>query len=296
MLSIYSSCDEIDLRGRAKIRAVATAASHRAREGAAGASGNRDGAQRITVINPTPRNPRTPQTSAGGARRASVTAREGWRKVTKRQWMGAVAVVGASIGVALLYQRIDIAAVHERAQRLNGVLVFGLITVLPLLGFPVTVAHAVAGARFGLGLGLGLVAVSIFLQLLISYGLVQVAREVFTRRLHKVSRHLPAGADGPVTLFTVLLPGVPYFAKNYVIPVLGVPLRTFLLWAFPVHVARSSIAIFFGDKSGDLTPGRIAFFVIYAIVITVGCGWAFRRLRAQLQGPQSKGDDPKRDA
>lgn len=231
-----------------------------------------------------------------GAPSEGATWRERLRTVTVRQWAMAALVVAALIIVAWLYRRIDLAAVHARAQRLNGGLVFGLITVLPLLGFPATVTQVAAGARFGMPLGLALVAVSIFLQLLISYGLVHLAREVFARRLHKVRRHLPEGADGPVTLFTVLLPGVPYFAKNYVIPVLGVPLRTFLLWAFPVHVAKSSIAIFFGDKSGDLTPGRIAFFVVYAIVITAACAWTFRRLRAQFRRPSSSADDRPGDA
>ncbi|WP_255558764.1 TVP38/TMEM64 family protein [Horticoccus luteus] len=242
------------------------------------------------------RSARRPKQSEQPATGKSPTWRERLRNVTKRQWISAAVVVLALIGIAWLYHHIDIDAVHDRAQRLNGWLVFVLITVLPLLGFPITIAHAVAGVKFGMGLGLALVSVSILLQLLISYGLVHLFRDVFARRLKKVRRQLPKGANGPVTLFTVLLPGVPYFAKNYVIPVMGVPLRTFLLWAFPVHVARSSIAIFFGDKSDDLTPGRITFFVIYAIVITVGCGWAFRRLRSQLQGPQSKEDDPKRGA
>jgi len=89
---------------------------------------------------------------------------------------------------------------------------------------------------------------------------------------------------------------VPYFAKNYAIPFMGVPLRTFLLWAFPVHVARSSIAIFFGDKSDDLTPGRIAFFVGYSIVVTAACAWTFRRLQAQLRDRRSGADGRKRAA
>lgn len=218
------------------------------------------------------------------------------RRITPRQWMMGGAVVVALVAIAFLYQRIDIEAVHARAERLNGGLVFALITLLPLAGFPITVAHAVAGARFGTGLGLALAAVSILLQLLISYGLVHLFRDVFARRLHKVRKQLPKGANGPVTLFTVLLPGVPYFAKNYVVPVMGVPLRTFLLWAFPVHVARSSIAIFFGDKSDELTPGRIAFFVVYGLVISAACAWTFRRLRAQLPSPQPAAGDRTRAA
>jgi uncharacterized membrane protein YdjX (TVP38/TMEM64 family) len=99
-----------------------------------------------------------------------------------------------------------------------------------------------------------------------------------------------------VTQFTMLLPGVPYFAQNYVLPVIGVPLGTYMLWSVPIHIVRSIVGIAFGDMSDDLSPLHIAGFVAYFVVITVACTWAFRRLQARMKGPQPKAGGRKRRA
>jgi uncharacterized membrane protein YdjX (TVP38/TMEM64 family) len=181
--------------------------------------------------------------------------------------------------ILFLYSRVDIDRVHQWTEALDSWLVFLLIVVLPLVGFPVSVVHMLAGIRWGTAVGLQLVVISIALQLLASFALVHLFRPVFEKRLEKVRRKIPAGAHGPVCLFTMLLPGVPYFAKNYVLPLVGVPLRTYLLWCFPLHALRSSVGVMFGDASDELTPQRIAFFVVYGLTIAAACTWAFRRIR-----------------
>lgn len=57
--------------------------------------------------------------------------------------------VGAVLVVFSRYIEVD--AVHAFADRQNGALVFALLTVLPLVGFPVSVLHIAAGIRFGFG-------------------------------------------------------------------------------------------------------------------------------------------------
>lgn len=195
----------------------------------------------------------------------------------------AAAVVVACAALAVFSKQIDVHAVHAWTEGINGAAVFALMVVLPLVGFPVSVTHAVAGMRFGLGLGFGLAALSIILQLLASYALVHAAPRLFERRLRRWRERLPEGSHGPVTLFTILVPGVPYFAKNYVLPLIGVPLRTYLLWAGPIHIARSVVGVALGHLSDELNPLRVTAFVVYFLAITLGCAWAFRRVRAQVK-------------
>jgi len=214
-----------------------------------------------------------------------------------RRTLITIAVVAlACIGLVLLYGQIDVAALHRRAQNLNGPLVFVLITILPLAGFPVSVTNAVAGVRFGFGMGVALVSLSIALQLLASYALVKAAPKFFVHRLEPLHQRLPAAAHTPLTQFTMLLPGVPYFGKNYLLPMVGVPLGTYLLLGFPIHVARSVVGIISGDMSGHLTAPRITGFVVYTIVITVGCAWALRQLRAKMRDRPTKVNGRKRPA
>lgn len=201
------------------------------------------------------------------------------RRLTPKQyvWLGvAVAIV---TGVLLFYRELDLDAIHARADELNGGVVFAAMVVLPLVGFPVSIVHAVAGLRFGLGVGCALVALATFLQLLTAYGLVKLMPGFFARKLEPLRKRLPEGAHTPVTLFTMLLPGVPYFSQIYVLPLIGVPLGTFLMWSLPINVARSVVGVTFGDICDNLTPLRMAGFGAYIVTIILLCSWAFRRLR-----------------
>lgn len=217
-------------------------------------------------------------------------------EIDRRKIIIAVSILVACVAFALLYRQIDIPALHARAQEINGGLVFVLITVLPLIGFPVSICHAIAGVRFGLGWGLALVAGSIVLQLLASYALVKAAPNFFTKRLARFRDRVPKGAHTPVTQFTMLLPGVPYFAQNYVLPLIGVPLATYLLWGSLIHMLKSIIGVLFGEMSADLTPGRIAIFVAYAIFITLTTAWTFRRLQERMKGQPPRANGRKRRA
>lgn len=209
-----------------------------------------------------------------------------------RQLAGIAALLIAGALLTAFYRQIDMHALHARAESVNGVLVFSLLTLLPLLAFPVSVAHAVAGVRFGIGWGFVLVALSILLQLLASYALVRAAPRFFAKHLEAIRQKLPHAAHGPLTIFTMLLPGAPYVAQIYVLPLVGVPLRTFVAWSFPITAARSIVGITFGNVSADLTPWRIAGFCAYGIAITATCAWSFQRLRAQLADPPATAGDP----
>lgn len=215
----------------------------------------------------------------------------GRRRITPRQYvMGAVGIV-VVVALIVFYEHIDMAALHARAEAMNGLTLFALVTLLPLLGFPVSVLHAIVGARFGMAYGMLIVAVTILLQMLASYGLVKLFPSLFARRLEPLRKRLPSGAHRPVTLFTLLLPGAPFFAQNYVLPLIGVPLRTFLCWGLPLHTTRSVIGVLFGHLSDHLTPLRIAGFVLYTMTVITGCALAFRRLQRAMQDqPPEAGD------
>jgi uncharacterized membrane protein YdjX (TVP38/TMEM64 family) len=202
--------------------------------------------------------------------------------LSKVPWRLVIIGVVLCVGLAVLSRYVTIEMVHEQANRLNGFVGFLLLTILPLVGFPVIPLHIVAGIRYGGPLGLLLVSLSILLQLLASYFLVHTFRRKFSKRLKPVKDRIPRGAHGTMCLFAMLLPGVPYFAKNYVLPFLGVPLRTYLAICLPIHAVRSSVAIFFGDKSDELTPTRITWLAVYFAATLLASWWMFRRLRAQL--------------
>lgn len=195
---------------------------------------------------------------------------------------------------ALLYSRVDIHALHETAARLPAVPAFALLTVLPLLGFPASILHVAAGIRFGAPLGLALVASSIALQLVTSHLIVGRWRARFeqSRWLRRLRSRLPEGSHSSICVFAVLLPGAPYAAINYVLPLIGVRLRTFFLCCFPLHTLRSTITVVLGDQSDRLTPARLAVLAGYALLIAGASWWMYRRVKRQFEGRPAAAGDP----
>jgi uncharacterized membrane protein YdjX (TVP38/TMEM64 family) len=196
---------------------------------------------------------------------------------------------------ALLYSQIDVHELHRSAARLPAGVAFALLAILPLIGFPASLLHVAAGIRFGAPLGLLLVSLSIALQLLASFAIVRIWRHRFERArwVKKVRKRIPEGAHASICVFTVLLPGAPYTGINYVLPLIGVPLRTFMLCCLPIHTLRSTVTVIFGDQSDSLTPARLAGLVAYAVTILGVSWWMYRRVRRQFEGRPAAASDPK---
>lgn len=216
--------------------------------------------------------------------------------LTPRRLLSVLAIL-AVIGAFFYFRdQLDLKRLHDHAHDFNAAAVLLALTFLPLLGFPVSVLHAIAGAKFGLGLGMVYVALSIAVQICLSYGIVRLAPNFFARRFDWLRKKLPPTTHRSLTLFTLLLPGAPYFAQNYVLAVTQVPFRIFFGYALPINCARSSIGVIFGEWSGHMTPGRIAVIVVYNVTIMLFCGLAFRRLRAQLQNRPPEENGPTQPA
>jgi uncharacterized membrane protein YdjX (TVP38/TMEM64 family) len=211
-----------------------------------------------------------------------------WRKIAS------FALVFGAISAAV-YSQLDIEAVHREAARIGGGVAFALLVVLPLVGFPASLLHVAAGIRFGAPLGLALVSLSILIQLFASYAIVRIWRKRFERArwVTKIRERIPDGAHASVCVFTVLLPGVPYAAVNCVLPIIGVPLRTFIACAWPLHTLRSTVTVIFGDQSAHLTAARLAVLLAYALTIAGASWWTYRRLQAQFAGPPPVAGDQK---
>jgi uncharacterized membrane protein YdjX (TVP38/TMEM64 family) len=217
-------------------------------------------------------------------------------RLTPRRIALLLAVALALVACIVFRRQLNLRDLHAHAHEMNpAVVVLGLF-VLPLLGFPVSVLHAITGARFGLPLGMTFVGLSILFQLFASYGIVRLAPDFFAARFAWLRKKLPPATHGPLTLFTLLLPGAPYFAQNYVLAIARVPFWLFFRYAFPIAFGRSIIGVVFGEWSGHMTPGRITVFVLYSAAVTLICALAFRRLRARLQSPPRGGNDRKRSA
>lgn len=200
----------------------------------------------------------------------------------KQNWRTLALIGGLAIGISIFWGRLDVDEVHAWAKRMPAGWAFLLMLVLPLIGCPATLVNLAAGVRFGIAGGLPLVALAITIHQFIAFALVRWMPGMFTKLVRPLRERLPRGSHKAVTMFSALLPGIPYWMQVYSMPMLGIPLRTVLLCAVPFHTMRSLLALVGGGISDHLTPWSIAGLVAYATVLMTACAVAGRRLRKEM--------------
>lgn len=203
-----------------------------------------------------------------------------------RWWLLAAALAALAV-VWIASAGVDWAALQDRIAALNGGLVFVLMATLPVAGFSVGVIYLVAGAKFGPLLGGVAVAGATAIHLLLTHWisgsfLRQPLLRLLARRNHRLPE-IPAGEHASISVMAALVPGVPYFARNYLLALSGVPLRTYFWICLPIYVARSYVTIFLGDLSAD--PNRRGFIILIAVyALKLGiCAYLIARLRRRYK-------------
>lgn len=219
---------------------------------------------------------------------------------TGRPWKGwlsgrvAVGIAGSVFVAALIglmWGRVDLAALHSMARALPPLPVLGAMAVLPLVGFPVSWLHVVAGARFGWLGGLAAVAVTTVIQHWLGWALVRLLPASVFARLAPWRRHLEGAGHRDATLLCGLLPGLPYTAQVYLLPLIGTPFRYLLGLTTVLHTARAVVTLLLGDLSGALTTGRVVLLASYYLGLFAASAVALAHLQRSLR---RKADDSAR--
>lgn len=203
-------------------------------------------------------------------------------------WLAGLAVAFVITAVFLFFRLgIDLEEVQSWMASLHGGMVFLLMSLLPLIGFPVSILHVVAGARFGEWWGLGAAGLSVIVNLLLTYWIghsfLRRPLAAFFRKTKYKQPEVPKGAYASFSLLTALVPGIPYTAKNYLLVLSKVPFKPYFWVCFPVHTIRASLGIFFGGFLDDLTPPRIIFLLVYSVFILWLCRRVIDRVRGQVE-------------
>lgn len=213
---------------------------------------------------------------------ARVLFQLGSLAVTPRLLVRAALAAAAALAISLLWGRLDLADLHARAKALSGIGVVAAITFLPLIGFPVSWLHLIAGVRFDFIGGMVVVAVTSVLHHVLGWGLVRVLPRRLFARLDPWREKLRGAGHRDATLLCCLLPGMPYTVQLYLMPVLGMPFRLMFGLSAALHTARAVVTILFGDLSENLTPARIAGLVAYYLLLFSVSAWTLHHLRRSI--------------
>jgi uncharacterized membrane protein YdjX (TVP38/TMEM64 family) len=208
----------------------------------------------------------------------------------RRRWLLLLAafLVVTGMGAAFYLSELDWTDVHAALQRVPAAVAIALMALLPLSGFSVAIVYVVAGARFGV-VGGGIVVMVVTCVHLVASN--WIARSFMGGPLARyiARRNFPfprvtAAAHAPVAAIAALLPGIPYFVRNYLLPLSGIPLRVYFWICLPIYVARSYVTILLGDLSDELSLRRVLVLgAVFALKVAI-CGLLLVRLRARV-GP-----------
>lgn len=209
-----------------------------------------------------------------------------------RRWILPLIALAGIAALAVLWMRgdFDWREIPARIAALNPFAVFALMAVLPVAGFSISIVYLVAGAKFGPVLGGVVVAGATAVHLLATYWICQTMlrgplQRYLKRRGHELP-HVPEGENVSVAAMAVLVPGLPYFARNYLLALTDVPLRVYFWICLPLYVARSYVTILLGDLGTE--PDRKTLFLlggVYVVKLSV-CAYLIWRIRRRIK--QSK--------
>lgn len=198
-----------------------------------------------------------------------------------------VAAVLLAAGVLLWgWQRWDAEAFQAWLQKAGPVPFFLALAVLPAAGVPTTPFYILAGATFGVTAGLAGSAASLAVNLLLCHWIVHSGmRRWLQRWLERSGRTLPVLQEGKAVKFTLLVklaPGVPAFAKTYLLVLAGVPFRIYFWLSFAVTMAYAATFVVLGESvwERDFRQLGWAAGTLAALGLLV---WAARRLAANRE-------------
>jgi uncharacterized membrane protein YdjX (TVP38/TMEM64 family) len=220
-------------------------------------------------------------------RQASNSQKKRTRARSRRQliFAGAVIVVvlGALMAVALKYGWWG--RMLTVMERVDPALTLVLMALLPLAGFSISIVYVLAGMKFGLlGGGAAIVSVTAFHLLGTHWIARSFLRGPMQRFLDRRDYRLPEapkGAEKSLAAMVALVPGPPYFLRNYALALSGIPLRKYFWVCLGVYTVRSYVTLALGDLGGHPSrAGALWLAGIFAVKLTI-CAFLIRRIQRQ---------------
>lgn len=187
------------------------------------------------------------------------------------------------IAIGVLSHSFSLRTIHSWAVHMNGWLLFLLMSLLPLVGVPMSILCIMAGAKFGPWEGLAITAVGVAINLIASWWIARKwlhgPVEKLLQKTQYKKPNLEKGEYAGVCLLTALVPGPSYTLKNYFLALSNLPFRVIFWIGLPAHLFAMSPGVFFGNFSGSMTTAKATFLVVYTLLLIGVSQYLIRRLR-----------------
>ena len=183
-----------------------------------------------------------------------------------RKWLPRLValVFVLSLGSAI-WSAWDPHAIRAWKENASPIAYFTAMAVLPALGMPLTAFYIVAGAVFPLPWAILGSLTAVMVNFSICYVIARSGlQRILRQALQRFDYELPDFQHGAGALrFTLLVritPGVPNFAKNYLLGVSGVPFSTYL-------AASTAVTLLYGIPSIVLGGSLFQHELVWTVVV-----------------------------
>ena len=216
----------------------------------------------------------------------------GVRPSIVRRVLGVVLFVAA---VVVLFVFVDREALFALLREAGPIPFFVAAALLPLAGFPTTPLFALAGVTFGTTTALVGASAAVVVQVLLSYWIASGAvRPWLLRRLSRSRVRLPdvSSSRASAWRFATLVhcaPGLPTFAKVYVVALAGVPLAIHMLTGCFFTIAYAATVIILGESIFEGRVGLIVLIVSLLVVAALVLFWLRSRAKKRAAAFQEAG-------
>jgi uncharacterized membrane protein YdjX (TVP38/TMEM64 family) len=189
-----------------------------------------------------------------------------------------VAVAGTAL---LVWSAWDHDAWLGWMQRARPLPFFTAMTIVSVLGVPVTPLFVLAGVTFGARVGLAGSLVAVAASLTACYWIARGLRRPMRALLRRFRWELPNLGErkkGAIrfTLAVKLAPGIPHFVKNYALGVARVPFAVFFAISMLITGGYAIALVVLGRSMFD-HRSRGLWIAVALIVVAVGLWWWLRR-------------------
>jgi uncharacterized membrane protein YdjX (TVP38/TMEM64 family) len=146
------------------------------------------------------------------------------------------------------------------------------MSLLPLVGFPLSALWVLAGVTYGMGDGFLLILAGMAINFALAYQISnRWLRGPISRLFEKRGIRIPEAQPSEYIKLTIairIFPGLPNFMQSYLLGLANVPFRTYYFFSFPPQIAYAVGFVLFGDSLVNMKGGGL----LLAVSILVAAG------------------------
>lgn len=144
---------------------------------------------------------------------------------------------------------------------LSPLLFIALMAFLPMIGFPISVFLIIAGIKFGIFQAIALWLIILPLHALTGYAAATFLRPLLKKLLNNTLGYeipaIPAKHEAMFSFLFLAIPGIPYAAKNYLLPLAGVSIYYCILLNCLVQSILGLPFIILGKSGAEMDPNLL---------------------------------------